>query len=47
MFVNVTGKIVGLKNWLRLTFAMEPAILEEALERIKSFYLRHSKVKGL
>lgn len=40
------GKIVGLKNWLRLTFAMEPAILEEALERIKSFYLRHSKVKG-
>ncbi|TMW96173.1 hypothetical protein EJD97_007787 [Solanum chilense] len=41
------GKIVGLKNWLRLTFAMEPAILEEGLDRIKAFYLRHSKVKGL
>ncbi|KAK4364066.1 hypothetical protein RND71_015424 [Anisodus tanguticus] len=31
--IILPGMIVGLKNWLRLTFAMEPAILEEGLER--------------
>ncbi|KAJ8534566.1 hypothetical protein K7X08_016294 [Anisodus acutangulus] len=34
--IILPGMIVGLKNWLRLTFAVEPAILE-GLERIKAF----------
>ncbi|CAN4117551.1 unnamed protein product [Withania somnifera] len=41
--VILPGMIVGLKNWLRLSFAMEPAILKEGLERIKAFCLRHTK----
>ncbi|PHU04255.1 Tyrosine aminotransferase [Capsicum chinense] len=40
--IILPGMIVGLKNWLRVTFAMEPAILEEGLERIKAFCLRHT-----
>ncbi|XP_059301322.1 nicotianamine aminotransferase 1-like [Lycium ferocissimum] len=39
--IILPGMIVGLKNWLRLTFAMEPAILDEGLERIRAFCLRH------
>ena len=31
-----------MKNWLRVTFAVEPTSLEEALKRIKSFYQRHA-----
>ncbi|KAE8688110.1 hypothetical protein F3Y22_tig00111000pilonHSYRG00101 [Hibiscus syriacus] len=34
---------VGLKNWLRITFAVEPSILEEELARIKVFCQRHAK----
>ncbi|GAB4849469.1 hypothetical protein Ancab_004263 [Ancistrocladus abbreviatus] len=40
--VILPGVAVGLKNWLRITFAVEPASLEEALRRVKSFYLRHA-----
>ncbi|KAM3343500.1 nicotianamine aminotransferase 1-like [Capsicum galapagoense] len=40
--IILPGMIVGLKNWLRVTFAMEPSILEEGLERIKAFCLRHT-----
>ncbi|PHT85107.1 Tyrosine aminotransferase [Capsicum annuum] len=40
--IILPGMIVGLKNWLRVTFAMELAILEEELERIKAFCLRHT-----
>ncbi|KAF5814048.1 putative beta-galactosidase [Helianthus annuus] len=29
------GRTVGLKNWVRITFAAEPSSLEEALERPK------------
>lgn len=35
------GSTLGAKNWLRITFGLEPSILEEALQRIKAF------VKGI
>ncbi|XP_019052448.1 PREDICTED: probable aminotransferase TAT2 isoform X3 [Nelumbo nucifera] len=43
--IVLPGVSVGLKNWLRITFAIEPSSLEEALERIKSFCKRHAKKK--
>lgn len=41
--IVLPGFAVGLKNWLRITFAVEPASLEDGLRRIKAFYLRHAK----
>ncbi|KAK9716150.1 hypothetical protein RND81_06G214100 [Saponaria officinalis] len=41
--IILPGVTVGLKNWLRVTFALEPAALEEGLERMKAFCQRHSK----
>ncbi|XP_057507596.1 nicotianamine aminotransferase 1-like [Actinidia eriantha] len=41
--IVLPGFAVGLKNWLRITFAVEPSMLEDALWRIKAFYLRHAK----
>lgn len=40
--IILPGVVVGLKNWIRITFAVEPSSLEEALERVKSFCMRHS-----
>ncbi|KAK3034998.1 hypothetical protein RJ639_033376 [Escallonia herrerae] len=40
--IILPGLTVGLKNWLRITFAAEPSSLEEALGRVKSFCQRHS-----
>lgn len=40
--ILLPGLTVGLKNWVRITFAAEPSFLEEALERVGSFYHRHS-----
>ncbi|TFJ95086.1 membrane protein [Platysternon megacephalum] len=40
--IILPGLAVGLKNWLRITFAAEPSSLEEALGRVKSFCQRHS-----
>lgn len=40
---NIAGIAVGLKNWLRVTFAIEPSSLEEGLNRIKAFCERHAK----
>ncbi|KAI3457199.1 hypothetical protein Pfo_013862 [Paulownia fortunei] len=37
------GSVLGLKNWLRLSFAVELATLQDGLERIKAFCSRHSK----
>ncbi|KAH6788908.1 Tyrosine transaminase family protein [Perilla frutescens var. frutescens] len=42
MFAMV-GFSVGLKNWLRVTFAIEPSSLDDAFRRIKAFYQRHAK----
>lgn len=40
--IFLPGIATGLKNWVRITFAAEPSSLEEAFERVKSFYQRHS-----
>ncbi|XP_076935363.1 putative aminotransferase TAT2 [Bidens hawaiensis] len=46
--ILLPGVTVGLKNWVRITFAAEPSFLDEALERVKSFCYRHSyQQKGL
>ncbi|KAF8409202.1 hypothetical protein HHK36_005276 [Tetracentron sinense] len=41
--IILPGVAVGMKNWLRITFAIEPSSLEDGLGRIKSFYQRHAK----
>lgn len=40
--VILPGIAVGLKNWLRITFAVDPVSVEQGSQRIKSFCLRHS-----
>ncbi|KAJ7948347.1 Tyrosine aminotransferase [Quillaja saponaria] len=42
--ILLPGVTVGLKNWLRITIAVEPSALEDGLRRIKSFNLRHAKM---
>ncbi|KAJ6859855.1 hypothetical protein NC651_036233 [Populus alba x Populus x berolinensis] len=37
------GVAVGLKNWLRITFSIEPQSLEQGLDRMKAFCQRHSR----
>ncbi|XP_050206656.1 nicotianamine aminotransferase 1-like [Mercurialis annua] len=41
--IALPGITLGLKNWLRITFAVEPSTLEVGLDRIKAFYDRHAK----
>ncbi|CAD6344013.1 unnamed protein product [Miscanthus lutarioriparius] len=41
--VVLPGRVVGCKDWLRITFAIDPPSLEDGLDRLKSFCLRHSK----
>ncbi|XP_058213045.1 nicotianamine aminotransferase 1-like [Rhododendron vialii] len=41
--VVLPGVVVGLKNWLRITFAIDPASLEDGLGRVKAFCERHAK----
>ncbi|KAK2651172.1 hypothetical protein Ddye_018661 [Dipteronia dyeriana] len=41
--IVLPGIAVGMKNWLRVTFAIDPSMLEEGLERMKSFCQRHAK----
>ncbi|KAL5797516.1 hypothetical protein ACOSQ2_002336 [Xanthoceras sorbifolium] len=41
--IVLPGIAVGMKNWLHVTFAIDPSTLEEGLERIKAFYQRHAK----
>lgn len=41
--IILPGLTVGLKNWVRITFAADPASLEEAFDRVKSFSERHAK----
>ncbi|EEF39128.1 probable aminotransferase TAT2 [Ricinus communis] len=43
--IILPGTAVGLKNWLRITFAVDPASLEEALGRVKAFCQRHIKCR--
>lgn len=41
--IILPGSSVGMKNWLRLTFALEPSVLAEGLERVKGFCQRNAK----
>nr|CAB3446485.1 unnamed protein product [Digitaria exilis] len=40
------GSALGMKDWIRITFAMDVSTLENALERIKSFCQRHAKLEA-
>ncbi|XP_074270238.1 nicotianamine aminotransferase 1-like [Silene latifolia] len=40
--IILPGVTVGFRNWLRITFALEPSALEEGLERLKAFCTRHA-----
>ncbi|CAO2814482.1 unnamed protein product [Amaranthus hypochondriacus] len=41
--IILPGSTVGMENWLRITFAIEPPVLEEGLERVKVFCQRNAK----
>ncbi|KAL4620453.1 hypothetical protein ACB092_06G155200 [Castanea dentata] len=41
--IVLPGVALGMKNWLRITFAVEPSALEDGLGRIKAFCQRHAK----
>ncbi|KAJ9170920.1 hypothetical protein P3X46_018982 [Hevea brasiliensis] len=41
--IVLPGIAVGMKNWIRISFAIEPSALEDGLGRIKSFCERHAK----
>ncbi|KMT11372.1 hypothetical protein BVRB_5g107030 [Beta vulgaris subsp. vulgaris] len=43
--IILPGVTVGAKNWLRITFALEPTTLEDGLERLKAFCQRHATTK--
>ncbi|KAF5728041.1 hypothetical protein HS088_TW21G00184 [Tripterygium wilfordii] len=43
--IILPGTAVGLENWLRITFAVDPSSLEEALKRVNFFCQRHIKQK--
>lgn len=38
------GVSLGMKNWLRISFAVEPSSLEDGLARIKAFCGRYAKI---
>lgn len=40
---NIAGVAVSMKDWLRITFAIDPSALEDGLERMKAFCKRHAK----
>ncbi|GLT46375.1 hypothetical protein SLA2020_201340 [Shorea laevis] len=44
--IVIPGVAVGMKNWLRVNFACEPASLQVGLERMKAFCRRHAKNKN-
>ncbi|CAN6272443.1 unnamed protein product [Urochloa humidicola] len=41
--IVLPGSALGMKDWIRITFASDIPTLENALERIKSFCQRHAK----
>ncbi|XP_047944882.1 nicotianamine aminotransferase 1-like [Salvia hispanica] len=41
--IVLPGFAVGRKNWLRVTFAIEPSSLDDGFLRIKAFCQRHAK----
>ncbi|PIA36554.1 hypothetical protein AQUCO_03300026v1 [Aquilegia coerulea] len=41
--IVLPGVCVGMRNWLRITFAIEPLRLQDGLRRLKDFCQRHAK----
>ncbi|XP_021715981.1 tyrosine aminotransferase-like [Chenopodium quinoa] len=41
--ILLPGSTVGMENWLRITCALDPSVLEEGLDRIKAFCQRNAK----
>ncbi|KAL0885548.1 hypothetical protein Bca101_009531 [Brassica carinata] len=41
--IILPGRSLGLKNWLRISFAVEPELLKDGLSRLSNFAQRHSK----
>ncbi|KAE9620777.1 putative aromatic-amino-acid transaminase [Lupinus albus] len=41
--IILPGTAVGLKDWLRITFAADQSAVREGMKRIKSFYQRHAR----
>ncbi|KAI3914293.1 hypothetical protein MKW92_037371 [Papaver armeniacum] len=41
--IILPGTTFGMKNWLRIMFAVEPTSLEDGLLRLKAFCQRHAK----
>lgn len=39
--IVLPGVALGIRNWIRITFAIEPSTLEEGLGRMKAFCQRH------
>ncbi|KAJ0432318.1 putative aminotransferase, class I/classII, tyrosine/nicotianamine aminotransferase [Helianthus annuus] len=40
--ILLPGFVLRMENWVRVTFGIEPSALEDGLERIKAFCLRHA-----
>ncbi|KAK9052564.1 hypothetical protein SSX86_029193 [Deinandra increscens subsp. villosa] len=40
--ILLPGFVLRMKNWVRVTFGIEPAALEDGLARVKAFCLRHA-----
>ncbi|KAI3888741.1 hypothetical protein MKX03_013909 [Papaver bracteatum] len=45
--IILPGIVLGLKNWLRITFSIDLPSLKDAMERMKSFCQRHAKPQNL
>ncbi|XP_078428289.1 tyrosine transaminase family protein [Wolffia australiana] len=41
--IILPGSAVGMPNWVRITFAVEPAALKEGIQRLNAFCKRHAK----
>ncbi|XP_020097006.1 nicotianamine aminotransferase A-like [Ananas comosus] len=44
--IILPGSALGMKNWLRITFAIDPSSLVDGLGRLKSFCRRNAKLRN-
>uniref|UniRef100_M8BVI9 nicotianamine aminotransferase n=1 Tax=Aegilops tauschii TaxID=37682 RepID=M8BVI9_AEGTA len=45
--IVLPGTALGMKDWVRITFAIDLPSLEDGLERLKSFCERHAKTQAI